>query len=233
MQIKIEVIRIVTMRFLKILVVAASTFAFSALLPQFAQARQIDATEAAVPKASEVEMVDGLSKLTQGRFLPETPLYFFISIKENIQRFFQPNAAAKSKWDLTLAGKRLKEAYLMAQKNDVKGAAAALDRYQVQIDDARVEFQKAKAANQNTESLSSEMATQLYYQQSVLAAFLTKLPGDPRSATQRNVFKAARHLNNAVQMVIVEKPSVRDQFEKRMNEGIFTPPPGTFPQEQP
>lgn len=201
------------------LVFLLSIFATSTL------AQEQDATFSAIPKATEIEMSDAMSKLSSNRVLPGYPLYFLITIKENIQRFFQPNSAAKAQWDMVLAGKRLREAYQLAYKNDVKGANHTLQRYQKHIDSLREEYQKAKSANQSIDVLSDQMSTQFTYQQSLLASFLQKLPTDPKKGVEGDVFASAKHLNNAIQTLSNDRPSIRDFFEDRMKHELFLPPP--------
>ncbi len=213
------------MRFKKLIfAIFAVIFLFS-FFASSTLAQQQDATFSAIPKATEIEMSDAMSKLSPSRVLPGYPLYFVITLKENIQRFFQPNSAAKAQWDMVLAGKRLREAYQLAYKNDVKGANRTLQHYQQHVDSLREEYQKAKSANQNTDVLSDQMSTQFTYQQSLLASFLQKLPTDPKKGVESDVFASAKHLNNAIQTLSNDRPAIKDFFEGRMKHDFFLPPP--------
>src|SRR3990167_9060586 len=75
------------------------------------------------PQATDGEINEAVEKLAHVRILPSNPLHFFISLKENITRFFNASSVKRAEFDLTLSGKRLKEAYLLTEKNDVANAS--------------------------------------------------------------------------------------------------------------
>jgi hypothetical protein len=113
------------------------------------------------PKPTEGQVTEALTKTAPLRFLPSHPLYFFITIKETVNRMFQPSALKRAQFDLVLSGKRLKEAYLLLSKNDVKRASKSLNKYAKSMDNVTRQMEKARSQSQDVKPLVSEMAEDL------------------------------------------------------------------------
>src|SRR3989344_9550861 len=100
------------------------------------------------PQVTDCQINEVVEKLPHLRILPSNPLHFFISVKENITRFFNASAIKRAEFDLALSGKRLKEAYLFTEKNDVKNASKALFKYSRRLEKLTEQMEKAKIQNQ-------------------------------------------------------------------------------------
>src|SRR3989338_4958276 len=81
------------------------------------------------PEATAGEINEAVEKLPHVRILPSNPLHFFIRVKENISRFFNASSVKRAEFDLVLSGKRLKETYLLTEKNNVANASKSLSQY--------------------------------------------------------------------------------------------------------
>lgn len=115
------------MRILK-LVVFFLVFFLGLTEPTFAQT--LPAGRQVLPKVEKWEVEENLTRLSPVRFLPDHPLYFFISLKETIDYFRQRDKVKKALFDVHLAGKKIKETYLLVQKNNLEKATNSLKNYQ-------------------------------------------------------------------------------------------------------
>lgn len=83
-----------------------------------------------LPKVEQWEVDESLVRLSPIRFLPDHPLYFLITSKEKFDHFRKPDKADKALFDAFLSGKKIKEAYLLVQKNKLAQALQSLKNYQ-------------------------------------------------------------------------------------------------------
>lgn len=104
------------------------------------------------------------------RFLPSNPLYFFIWIKEGFSRFFQPSAARRAEFDSVLAGKRLKESYLLLKNGDIQNSSAALSRYSGKVKSMISQFNKARSQNQDIAEIIDESVFNFSQEEILLSA---------------------------------------------------------------
>lgn len=98
--------------------------------PAFAQTTNQPSAKQSLPKVERWEVEENLTRLSPVRFLPDHPLYFLISTKETIDYFRQKDKAQKSLFDVHLSGKKIKETYLLVQKNNLEKATDSLKNYQ-------------------------------------------------------------------------------------------------------
>src|SRR3990167_10356565 len=106
------------------------------------------------PKATEGQISEAVEKLPHIRILPSNPLHFFIRVKEKVSQFFNASSVKRAEFDLVLSGKRLKETYLLTEKNDVKRASRSLFIYSQRLQKLTEEMEKARSQNQNVLALS-------------------------------------------------------------------------------
>src|SRR3990167_9440494 len=74
---------------------------------------------------------EALAKTVPIRFLPSHPLYFLITLKESITRFFKPSSAERSEFDFILSGKRLKETYMLIEAGELDAALENLKNHEI------------------------------------------------------------------------------------------------------
>ena len=165
------------------------------------------------PKSSAGEINEALEKLPHVRFLPTNPLHFFISVKENITRFFNASAAKRAEFDLTLSGKRLKEAYLLTEKNDVKNASKALFKYSRRLEKLREQMEKAKIQNQVVLELSEKIADDMAMHERFLYAISQKSESYQNGYNFAGNFqKAENEFMETVFAIDNVKPGLKDRF---------------------
>lgn len=122
------------------------------------------------PQASEGQINEALGKIVPVRFLISNPLYLLISVKETVNRFFQPSALKKAEFDMILSGKKLKEVFLLLEKNDVANARRTLALYSSRIEKMTSQFERARSQNQEVSSLVDLMAENLRVQETLFSA---------------------------------------------------------------
>jgi len=170
------------------------------------------------PQVSEGQITEALQGTVPLRFLPSHPLYFLISAKEAINRFFQPSSAKKAEFDLVLTGKRLKETYLLLQKNDTKRAGKNLNRYGQRVNKMISQLEKARSQNQDVVTLASKIAEDLRYHEILFYAIDQKRQnlGVDKSFDQ-NFENAASAFTKAVMAIDNIKPGLKDRFQSVAN----------------
>src|SRR3990167_10406423 len=102
-----------------------------------------------LPQVTGGQIDEALLKTVPLRFWPSSPFYFVISLKESFSRFFKPSTVRKAEFDFVLSSKRLKEAYLLLEKNDVKNSSIAVSKYGQRAQTVASELEKAKVQNQD------------------------------------------------------------------------------------
>lgn len=165
------------------------------------------------PKATAGQINEAVEKLSHVRILPPNPLNFFISVKENITRFFNASAAKRAEFDLTLSGKRLKEAYLLTEKNDVKNASKALFKYSRRLEKLREQMEKAKIQNQVVVELSEKIADDMAMHERFLYVISQKSESYQNSYNFAGNFqKAENEFMETVLAIDNVKPGLKDRF---------------------
>lgn len=178
---------------------------FSIISPGLAQTQKYS-----FPQASDGQINEAILKIVPVRWLPSHPLYFLISIKETVYRTFQPSSAKRADFDFVLAGKRLKEAYLLLDKEDIKNSGKSLFRYSSKLEDMNKQLTRARSQNQDVAAIVAEMAEGFKNQEVLLYAISKKAQGsnldqainDAGASFVKSVFE----INNVV-------PGVKDRFK--------------------
>ena len=136
----------------------------------FAVTPSVASSDPQFSKLSDGEIGEALDKTVPIRFLPGSLFYFFISTKESISRFFQPSAKERAQFDFALSGKRLKETYMLAEKNDYDRANRNLLAYTKRNGKIIEQINKARAQNQAVEPIVASMADLLIFHERLLLA---------------------------------------------------------------
>src|SRR3990167_361434 len=165
------------------------------------------------PQVTDGQINEAVEKLPHVRFLPSNPLHFFISVKENITRFFNASSIKRAEFDLALSGKRLKEAYLFTEKNDVANASKSLSQYSNRLDKLTEQMEKAGSQNQEVLELSEKIADQLAMHERFLYAISQK-SGDYQNSYNfdDNLKRAKNEFKETVSAIDNIKPGLKDRF---------------------
>ena len=116
---------------------------------------------------------NALAELPRPRFLPDSPLYFLIVLKEKIQIFSTP-ILDKYSAELDLAGKRLVEAYILTKKGNLNLVNRTMDRYLNKLDIALslIDQKQKSGLINNTEKL---ILQQIFARQEIILADLNDI----------------------------------------------------------
>lgn len=133
-----------------------------------------------LPKSHELQ--DAIVKLSPVRFLPGHTVYIFVGLKEKVQRLFKPSAKDKAHFDTVLSGKRIKEAYLLAEKKDYKRARKAIERYGKRMDSLEKSLSSAQNQGQDVVTTVDLLADHLGKHQDLMAQILAIVPPEEKGA---------------------------------------------------
>lgn len=168
------------------------------------------------------QVPEALLKTVPIRLLPSNPLHFLISAKETIERIFKPSAARRAEMDFILCGKRLREAYLLAESGDLQNSKSALDAYGVRSTKMVEQIAKAKGQNQDVTTLAAPIVDALSAHEVLLSALNKKIKGSEFD----QAFSGFAKMVNAVDQI---KPGVADRFTSIKPVATSTPEPSPGP----
>ncbi len=117
---------------------------------------------------------EDLVRLSPIRFLPDHPLYPLISIKEKFDHLRQPTLTKKALFDVILSGKKIKEAYLLAQKNNFSKVKDCLVKYQTVNQRLEKELDSAKNQGQKVFDVEKILAESLERHLRIIAFLASK-----------------------------------------------------------
>ena len=165
------------------------------------------------PQATDGEINEAVGKLPHVRILPSNPLHFFIRVKEKVSRFFNASSVKRAEFDLVLSGKRLKEAYLFTEKNDVANASKSLSQYSNRLEKLTEQMEKARSQNQVVVELSEKIADELALQERLLYAISQKSQDYQNSYNfDDNLKRAKNEFKETVSAIDNVKPGLKDRF---------------------
>src|SRR3989344_2657366 len=165
------------------------------------------------PQATDGQINEAVEKLSHVRILPSNPLHFLIRVKENVSRFFNASSAKRAEFDLTLSGKRLKEAYLLTEKNDVKNASRALFQYSSRLEKLVEQMEKARSQNQVVVELSEKIADDMAMHERFLYAISQKSESYQNSYSfDDNLKKSENEFKETVFVIDKVKPGLKNRF---------------------
>ena len=196
------------MRFVSACLLVFLVFLITAILPVFAH------EDHSLPEATEGQINEALAKTAPLRFLPSHSLYFVISLKEKINRFFQPSSLERAKFDFVVSGKRLKESYILLSQNDVRRASRALVDYSKRLTKMNEQIEKARSQNQDVAVVTFEIAEGLRNHEVLLYAISKKweLIGDSYNFDENLSLSVLRFIET-VKVLDNIKPGIKDRFK--------------------
>jgi hypothetical protein len=136
-------------------------------------------TDLPLPQKGQVE--EHLPRLSPIRFLPDQPFYFLISWKENIQRFLKANARGKAHFDTILSGKRIKEAYLLTKKGNLKASLKTIERYHQRMGILEKELGNAQKQGADVMATLDLLADNLFRHQDLMAQIAVDVPNEQKA----------------------------------------------------
>ena len=167
-----------------------------------------------IAQVGEGQINEAIQNIVPLRFLPGNSLYLLIVIKENIERFFQPSAVKKAYFDQVLAGKRIKETYLLLSQNDAKRTSKNLESYSSRLDKMVEELARAKGQKQDVATLAMQIAEGLRNQETLLWATRQKWDKQQDGYNfDQNFGKAALSLTQAILAINDVRPGLKDRFK--------------------
>lgn len=162
---------------------------------------------------SQGKVNESLAKIVPLRILPGNPFYFLITIKETVERMFQPSSEKRARFDFVLSGKRLKEAYLLSEKGAFKNASWDLLRYSGRIDKMIGQIEKARSQNQDVSNLVSVIADGLGAHEILFLAIDNKSKKVNDYNFGDNYKKAVKSLVQAINAINDVRPGLKDRFK--------------------
>lgn len=162
---------------------------------------------------TEGQTTEALQKIVPIRFLPIHLLYFSILIKENVVRFFKPSALKKAEFDVVLAGKRLKEAYLLLDNSKIKESQKSLEKYSLRLEKMIAQMEKARSQNQDVAPFVDQTAEIFKSHETLIAAIYQKWQEkDDIYSYDESLQNAIKSYKKAIMAFENIKPGVKDRF---------------------
>ena len=148
---------------------------------------------------TQAQINEALLQLPHVRIMPDNPFYFAVLVKEKISWLICPNPAKKAQFDLTSSGKRLKEVYLLVQKNNFKKSKNVLSSYQKTLEKMTGELEKAKKQGQNITQLLDKTQNSFLTQKIILSQLYAQdgvknQMGNETLAAQKSLIESAKKL---------------------------------------
>ena len=167
------------------------------------------------PEVNESQADEAIEKIVPLRFLPGNPLHLLILVKESTTRLIQPSALQKAEFDLTVCGKRLKEAYLLTKKGNMKKASEALDSYSKSQARFNKQIVKARSQNQDVEKLIGASAD-IYESHEILIYAISQITKGRTLGYDydTNLFQAVNSLKNNIELIDSIKPGIKNRFKE-------------------
>lgn len=175
--------------------------------------REASAVELKIPEATEGQIIEAQNRIVPIRFVPGDPFYFVISAKEFVIRAFQPSSAKRASFDMILAGKRLKESYLLLLKGRPEEAGRSLESYRRQITKMTDNLQKARSQNQEVKPIVEMISDGLKNHEILLFAISQKAMPLNNKVLDAKLENAVESFVTTVLILNDIRPGIRDRFK--------------------
>jgi len=168
---------------------------------------------------TQAQVNEALLQLPHIRIMPDNPFYFAVLVKEKISWLVCPNPAKKAQFDLTSSGKRLKETYLLVQKNNFKNSKKTLSSYQKTLEKMTEELVKAKKQSQDIVQLLDKTQNSFLAQKIILSQLYAQdevktQMGNEILAAQKSLIESAKKLGEL-------KPDIFVPFQEATKSASF------------
>ncbi len=181
------------------------------LFSLFVSKSDIFAAEQKLQQVSEGQINEAVARTVPLRFLPTNPFYSLVTLKETLNRFFQPSSAKRAEFDEILSQKRLKEAYMLLKDGNTAEAGNSLVRYTGRLEEMDDNLDKARSQNQDVMVLVSEIANDFKDQEILLAAIANKEANNP--GIQNELQRAIGAFDNSITVINKVSPGLKNRFK--------------------
>lgn len=138
---------------------------------------------------------------------------------------FKPSAEKRASFDFVVAGKRIKEAYLMFEANDLAAAGKGLVRYSLQLEKYAAQFEKTKSQNQDVTTLANEVAEGLRDQEVLLSAIFQKSKeNETFDELDVGFDDAYSNFGRTVFLINEVKPGLKNRFKSITGDDVIPAP---------
>src|SRR3989338_3264049 len=148
---------------------------------------------------------------------PDSPFYFFKTLKESIQTFFTFGAENKAKQFLHLADVRLAEYQKMLEKGKTEIAQKTLEKYEKQLNRAITKIEELKNKGKDVKDVSERIATTTAKHIEFLENNLQKVPEAAKQGIER-ALENAKKIKRAEDEV---GANLDNEFNLKFNQPIF------------
>lgn len=203
--------------FKKITVVFFSFLVFF-ITPVFAESDSVfaqnEASNLYFPQFPQNQILEVQETTPPLKFLPDHPLYFLITLKEQVQRLTKPNVLEKAKFDIVLAAKRAKEAYALSQKGNLKSTSQSLLRYSQKIEHIKNDLEKVKKQKKDLTEIIELLVSHLEKHQVFFTQIYHEVNEYKRKELLVGLEKSREGLKTGINIVVREKPNYKERLEK-------------------
>ncbi|KKP93957.1 MAG: hypothetical protein UR98_C0001G0042 [Parcubacteria group bacterium GW2011_GWA1_36_12] len=161
-----------------------------------------------IEKVSGGRIDEALAQTVPTRFLPNQHLYFLITLKESVTRFFKPSARERAEFDFIISGKRLKETYMLSKNNNLNEARKNLNRYVSRLNKMRKQIEKARAQNQDIAKQIDSISEGFESHKTFLIYFLGK-----NDTFGQELIDSVEAFDEAVRAIDIIKPGITNRFQ--------------------
>lgn len=181
-----------------------------------------------IPPASAGQVHEAEAKIVPLRFLPSSPFYFLILVKEQADHFFQPSSAKRAGFDLILSGKRLKEAYELLQQDKDHLATDSLDRYNSRLLKMSENLNRARSQNQEIKPLADEIGNNLKSHEALLFAISQFVGTFNNPKLNKSFDDAVDSFVNTILLLDNIAPGMKDRFKNASESARLEEIEGSF-----
>lgn len=191
---------------MKKILVLFFTFLLSTNTLVFAQDNQSPKSVATLPIPQKGQVEEHLLKLSPIRWLPDNRFYFLIVWKESIQHLLKANTAKKAYFDTILTGKRIKEAYLLAQKGSLPLSLQTTIRYTKQLKRLEKELTAGQTQGADVMATLNLLSDNLFRHQDLMAQIMTSVPNEQKSKFLQELDRANENLIAIAKILEKDRP---------------------------
>jgi len=163
-----------------------------------------------LPESTGGQINEALGKIVPVRFLPTNPLYFSITLKEVVLRFFKPSAVKRAEYDFILTSKRIKESYYIYNNGDLRHLGRALGSYSKRVDITIGQIEKARSQNQELSMLADEIIDGLEMQEILLRYLRIR---EKETGTVLEMTAAVSSFEHLVNVIDNIKPGIKGRYK--------------------
>jgi len=171
-----------------------------------------------LPNVPNWQIEEHLQKLSPIRLLPTNTFYFAITWKENIEHLLKANASEKAFFDTILAGKRIKEAYILEKKGDLEASLKTIERYQKRMEILEKELNNAQKHGDDVIKTLDLLADDLFRHQDLMSQIASNVPSGEKGKFVKQLNLANNHLVEVTKLLKKGRPDQAERLLSRYKE---------------